>query len=37
VAALARRLRLDMLGFLLAMAQLEAKDHLRLRSRRSLS
>jgi hypothetical protein len=37
LAGLARRHRLDMLGFLLAMAQLEAEEHVRLRSKRSLS
>ena len=37
LARLARRHRLDMLGFLLGMAQLEAEEHLRLRSKRSLS
>jgi hypothetical protein len=37
LSGLARRHRLDMLGFLLSMAQLEAEEHLRLRSRRSLS
>jgi hypothetical protein len=34
---LARRHRLDMLGHLLAMAQLEAEERLRLRSKRKLS
>jgi hypothetical protein len=37
LAALARRHRLGMLGFLLAMAQLEAEEHVRLRSKRNLS
>ena len=37
LARLARRHRLEMLGFLLGMAQLEAEGHLRLRSKRSLS
>jgi hypothetical protein len=34
---LARRHRLDMLGYLLEMTQLEAEEHVRLRSRRKLS
>nr|WP_291689543.1 hypothetical protein [Bradyrhizobium sp.] len=34
---LTRRHRLDMLGYLLAMVQLEAEEHVRLRSRRKLS
>jgi hypothetical protein len=34
---LARRHRLDMLGHLLGMAQLEAEERLRLRSKRKLS
>jgi hypothetical protein len=37
LAQLARSHRLEMLGFLLKMAQLEAEEHLRLRSKRSLS
>jgi hypothetical protein len=37
LAGLARRHRLDMLGFVLGMARLEAEEHLRLRSKRSLS
>ena len=37
LAGLARRHKLDMLGFLLSMTQLEAEEHLRLRSKRSLS
>jgi hypothetical protein len=37
LARLARRHRLDILRFLLAMAQLEAEEHLRLRSKRNLS
>ena len=37
LSGLARRHRLDMLSYLLGMAQLEAEEHLRLRSRRSLS
>jgi hypothetical protein len=37
LAGLARRHKLDRLAFLLSMAQLEAKEHLRLRSRRNLS
>jgi hypothetical protein len=37
LAGLARRHRLGMLGFLLAMAQLEAEEHVRLRSKRNLS
>ena len=37
LARLARSHRLEMLGFLLAMAQLEAEERLRLRSKRSLS
>ena len=37
LARLARRHKLDMLGFLLGMAQLEAEEHLRLRSKRNLS
>ena len=34
---LARRHRLEILGHLLGMAQLEAEEHLRLRSKRKLS
>jgi hypothetical protein len=34
---LARRHKLEMLGHLLGMAQLEAEEHLRLRSKRRLS
>jgi hypothetical protein len=34
---LARRHKLEMLRFLLGMAQLEAEEHLRLRSKRNLS
>ena len=34
---LARRHQLDLLGHLLRMAQLEAEEHLRLRSKRKLS
>jgi len=37
LARLARRHKLDMLGHLLGMAQLEAEEHLRLRSKRKLS
>jgi hypothetical protein len=37
LVGLARRHRLEMLGFLLGMAQLEAEEHLRLRSKRNLS
>jgi hypothetical protein len=37
LAELARRHKLDMLRFLLGMTQLEAEEHLRLRSKRSLS
>jgi hypothetical protein len=37
LARLARRHRLDHLTYLLAMAQLEAEEHLRLRSKRKLS
>ena len=37
LARLARRHKLDMLVFLLAMAQLEAEERLRLRSKRNLS
>ncbi len=37
LSRLAGRHRLDVLSHLLAMAQLEAEDHLRLRSRRKLS
>ena len=37
LARLARRHKLDMLGHLLGMAQLEAEEHLRLRGKRSLS
>jgi hypothetical protein len=37
LARLARRHKLDMLGFLLGMTQLEADEHLRLRSKRTLS
>jgi hypothetical protein len=37
LAGLARRHRLDMLSFLLRMAQLEAEEHLRLRSKGNLS
>jgi hypothetical protein len=37
LARLARRQRLDHLSYLLAMAQLEAEEHLRLRSKRKLS
>jgi hypothetical protein len=37
LARLARRHRLDHLTYLLALAQLEAEEHLRLRSRRKLS
>jgi hypothetical protein len=33
LAGLARRHKLDLLGFLLRMAQLEAEQHLRLRSK----
>ena len=34
---LARRHRLDMLSYLLEMVQLEAEEHVRLRSKRKLS
>ena len=37
LARLARSHRLDHLSYLLALAQLEAEEHLRLRSRRKLS
>jgi hypothetical protein len=37
LAGLARRHKLDMLSFLLKMAQLEAEEHLRLRSKGILS
>jgi hypothetical protein len=37
LAGLARRHKLDMLSFLLRMALLEAEEHLRLRSKGSLS
>ena len=37
LSQLARRHRLDLLGHLLQMAQLEAEEHLRLRSKRKLS
>jgi hypothetical protein len=37
LSRLARRHRLDLLGHLLRMAQLEAEEHLRLRSKRKLS
>jgi hypothetical protein len=37
LARLARRHRLDHLCYLLAVAQLEAEEHVRLRSRRRLS
>jgi len=37
LARLARRHRLDHLSYLLALAQLEAEEHLRLRSKRKLS
>lgn len=37
LAGLARRHKLDMLGFLLGMTLLEAEEHLRLRSKRNLS
>ncbi len=37
LARLARQHKLDMLGFLLGMTQLEAEEHLRLRSKRTLS
>lgn len=37
LAGLARRHKLDMLGFLLGMTQLEAEEHLRRRSKRTLS
>ncbi len=37
LSLLARRHRLDLLGHLLRMAQLEAEEHLRLRSKRKLS
>jgi hypothetical protein len=37
LARLARRHKLDMLSHLLGMAQMEAEEHLRLRSKRKLS
>jgi hypothetical protein len=37
LARLARRHKLDMLGHLLGMAQMEAEEHQRLRSKRKLS
>jgi hypothetical protein len=37
LSQMARRHRLDLLGHLLRMAQLEAEEHLRLRSKRKLS
>ena len=37
LGGLARRHKLEMLGFLLGMTQLEAEEHLRLRSKRNLS
>jgi hypothetical protein len=37
LARLARRHKLDVLGHLLGMAQLEAEERLRLRSKRNLS
>ena len=37
LARLAQRHRLEMLGHLLEMAQLEAEEHVRLRSKRKLS
>jgi hypothetical protein len=37
LSRLARRHHLDLLGHLLRMAQLEAEEHLRLRSKRKLS
>jgi hypothetical protein len=37
LSRLAQRHRLDLLGHLLRMAQLEAEEHLRLRSKRKLS
>jgi hypothetical protein len=37
LAKLARRHHLDHLSYLLSLAQLEAEEHLRLRSRRKLS
>ena len=37
LSQLARRHRLDLLGHLLRMAQLEAEEHLRLRSKHKLS
>ena len=37
LAGLARRHKLDMLGCLRGMTQLEAEEHLRLRSKRTLS
>jgi len=37
LAGLARRHKLDVLGFLLGMTQLEAEEHLRLSSKRNLS
>ena len=37
LAEVARRHKLEVLGFLLGMTQLEAEEHLRLRSKRNLS
>jgi hypothetical protein len=37
LAGLARRHKLEMLGFLLRMTRLEAAEHMRLRSKRNLS
>jgi hypothetical protein len=37
LAGLARRHRLDMLGFLLDMVQMDAEERVRLRSKRNLS
>ncbi len=37
LTALARRHKLELLGFLLAMVRLEAEEHVRLRSKRNLS
>jgi hypothetical protein len=37
LAGLARRHKLDMLGFLLEMVRLEAEERVRLRSKRTLS
>jgi hypothetical protein len=37
LSLLARRHRLDLLGYLLRMAKLEAEEHLRLRSKHKLS